>query len=95
MDMWRNGGRMFVGMHSNVTVVTNDPSSLNNTMGFCIDATDVGKISFLTRGTATTKADRNEMISGKGFDFYMSCSSNDTKVHWRIVDINEGTEASG
>jgi hypothetical protein len=25
----------------------------------------------------------------------MSCSSNDTKVHWRIVDINEGTEASG
>jgi hypothetical protein len=34
------------------------------------------------------------MISGKGFDFYMSCSSNDTKVHWRIVDIN-GTEASG
>jgi hypothetical protein len=34
MDMWRNGGRMFVGMHSNVTVVTNDPSSLNNTMGF-------------------------------------------------------------
>jgi hypothetical protein len=54
MDMWRNGGRMFVGMHSNVTVVTNDPSSLNNTMGF-IDATDVGKISFLTRGTAATK----------------------------------------
>jgi hypothetical protein len=42
MDMWRNGGRMFVG-HSNVTVVTNDPSSLNNTMGFCIDTTDVGR----------------------------------------------------
>jgi hypothetical protein len=35
------------------------------------------------------------MISGKGSIFYMSCSSNDTKVHWRIVDINEGTEASG
>jgi hypothetical protein len=34
------------------------------------------------------------MISGKG-SIFMSCSSNDTKVHWRIVDINEGTEASG
>jgi hypothetical protein len=64
----RNGGRMFVG-HSNVTVVTNDPSSLNNTMGFCIDATDVGKISFLTRGTAAKQRYRNENDLRKRFDF--------------------------
>jgi hypothetical protein len=56
MDMWRNGGRM----HSNVTVVTNDPSSLNNTMGFCIDATDVGKISFHKRYRSNKSRYRNE-----------------------------------
>jgi hypothetical protein len=42
---------------------------MNNTMGFCIDATDVGKISFLTRGTAATKQYRNENDLRKGFDF--------------------------
>jgi hypothetical protein len=75
----------FVGMHSN-TVVSADPSALNNTVGFCIDAGDLETISFLTRGTAATKAATGlTMASAKGFDFYMFCPPNSTTVSWRIV----------
>jgi hypothetical protein len=43
-------------------------------VGFCIDAGDLGAISFLTRGTAATKAATGlTMASAKGFDFYMFC----------------------
>jgi hypothetical protein len=46
-------------MHTATTVVSADPSALNNTVGFCIDAGDLGAISFLTRGTATKAATVN------------------------------------
>jgi hypothetical protein len=44
MDVWTNGGRFFAGMHT-ATVISADPS-LNNTVGFCVDAADNGLISF-------------------------------------------------
>jgi hypothetical protein len=50
MDVWTNGGRLL--LHTATTVVSADPSA-NNTVGFCIDAGDLG--GFLTRGTAATK----------------------------------------
>jgi hypothetical protein len=56
-------------MHTATTVVSADPSALNNTVGFCIDAGDLGAISFLTRGTAATKAATGLTASAKGFDF--------------------------
>jgi hypothetical protein len=36
-------------MHTATTVISADPSALNNTVGFCVDAADNGLISFLTR----------------------------------------------
>jgi hypothetical protein len=39
MDVWTNGGRFFAGMHA-TTVISADPSALNNTVGFCVDAAD-------------------------------------------------------
>jgi hypothetical protein len=96
MDAWTNGGRFFAGMHSGTTVISADPSALNNTMGFCVDAADNGAISFLTRGTVATKASTGfTFASNSGFDLYIFCAPNDTKVGWRIRDINTGTEASG
>ena len=95
-DVWTNGGRFFAGMHSATTVVSADPSALNNTVGFCVDAADAGAISFLTRGTAATKASTGFTItSGKGYDLYIFCAPNSSQYTWRIVDINAGTEASG
>lgn len=95
-DVWTNGGRFFVGLHSATTVVLANPSLLNNTMGFCVDDTDNGAISFLTRGTVATKASTGlTVVSGKGYDIYIFCKSNDTNVYYRIVDINSGIEFSG
>lgn len=97
LDVWTNGGRFFAGMHSATTVITADPSALANTCGFAVDAGDNGVISFLTRDATTpTKAATGLTItSGKGYDLYMFCAPNDTKIGWRIVDFNAGVEASG
>jgi hypothetical protein len=32
--------KIFTGMHTATTVISADPSALNNTMGFCVDAAD-------------------------------------------------------
>jgi len=95
-DTWTNGGRFFAGMHSGTTVVSADPSSLNNTVGFAVDAADNGTISFLTRGTVATKASTGyTIVSGKGYDVYMYCSPFSNKIYWKIEDINAGTETNG
>lgn len=95
-DVWTNGSRFFAGMHTSTTVVSADPSALNNTVGFCVDAADNGAISFLTRGAAATKAATGMTItSGKGYDVFIFCAANSSQYTWRIVDLNTGTEASG
>lgn len=95
-DVWTNGGRFFAGGHTGTTVISADPSALNNTVGFCVDAADNGAISFLTRGTAATKAATGLTItSGKGYDCTFFCAANSSQYTWRIVDLNTGTEASG
>lgn len=95
-DAWTNGGRMFVGMATANTVISGNPSSLNNTVGFCIDSGDAGAISFLTRdgSTATKQATGLTAVSGKGYDCFIFCRPNDTNIYYRIVDINTGTEYS-
>lgn len=96
MDVWTNGGRFFAGIHSATTVVSADPSSLNNTVGFCVDAADNGAISFLTRNTSATKASTGfNFANNTGFDFYIFCKPGDTQYGWRIVSLFDGTEASG
>lgn len=95
-DVWTNGGRLFAGMHSATTVVSADPSALNNTVGFCVDAADNGAISFLTRGTAATKASTGFTItSNAGYDVFIYCAPNSSQYTWTIVDINNNTSASG
>jgi hypothetical protein len=96
-DVWTNGGRFFAGMAlNNTTIVSNDPSSNNNTVGFCVDAADNGAISFLTRGTTATKASTGYTItSNKGYELYIYCSPNSSQYTWMITDINAGTSATG
>ena len=95
-DVWTNGSRFFAGMHTATTVISADPSALNNTVGFCVDAADNGLISFLTRGTAATKVTTGmTIVSNKGYDFYIFCAANSSQYTWRIVDLTTGTEASG
>lgn len=95
-DTWTNGSRLFFGLHTGTTVVSADPSALNNTVGFAVDAADNGAISFLTRGTSATKAPTGFTISsGKGYRACFHAAPNSTQIGWWIRDINTGSEASG
>ena len=94
-DTWTNGGRFFAGMATATTVVSADPSLLNNTVGFCVDTADNGAISFLTRGTAATKqATGLTITTGKGYDIFIFCKPNDTSISYRIIDLITSTEYS-
>ena len=97
LDVWTNGGRFFGGMHTSTNIVVTDPSTVNDSIGFCIDAADNGAISFMTRGTlGATKAPTGfTAVSGNGYDLYIHCFANATQVFWRIVDLNTQIEASG
>jgi hypothetical protein len=96
-DVWTNGGRFFAGMATNnTTIVNTNPSGVNNSVGFCVDSGDNGAISFLTRGTAATKASTGYTItSNTGYDLYIYCSPNSSQYTWMITDINAGTSATG
>ncbi len=94
-DVWTNGWRFFAGMHSSTTVVSADPSALNNTVWFCVDAWDNWAISFLTRWTVATKASTWFTItSSKWYDLFIFCSPNSSQYSWRIIDLTTGAEAS-
>lgn len=95
-DVWTNGGRLFGGLHSGTSVISANPSSLNNTVGFCVDSGDAGLIHFLTRGTAATKVSTGMTIANNGgYELFIFCEPNSSEIHWKIVDINTGAEASG
>ncbi len=95
-NTWTNGSRHFNGLHSGTGVVTADPSALNNTVGFAVDAADNGLIHFLTRGTSATKASTGLTItSGKGYKACFYAAPNSSQIGWWIKDINTGTEVSG
>lgn len=95
-DVWTNGGRFFAGMATATTVISANPSLLNNTVGFSVDSTDNGLIHFLTRDTvgSTKQSTGFTIVSNKGYDIYMYCAPNDTVVYYKIIDINTGTEYS-
>lgn len=92
-DVWTNGGRFFAGFATATTVITADPSALNNTVGFAVDVADNGLINFLTRnGTTATKQSTGLTIAtGKGYECTIFCPPNGTTIYYRIIDINTGT----
>ena len=96
-DVWTNGGRFFAGMHRTTAVASADPSTNNNCCGFAVDAADNGLIYFITRdATTTTRVSTGLTITtNAGYDLYMFCAPNDSKIGWRIVDFVNGVEASG
>ncbi len=96
-DTWTNGGRHFNGYTPNSsTVISADPSLLNNTVGFAVDVADNGLIHFLTRGAAATKTSTGLTItSGKGYHTWFYAPFNNNNIYWRIQDIDTGTIAEG
>ncbi|CAN5412822.1 hypothetical protein BH10PAT4_BH10PAT4_0990 [soil metagenome] len=90
---WTAGDRLFVGMSSGTTaVVTVQPSTLLNLLGFCIEAGDTA-ITFLHNdgtgtGTKDTIAGQPALATNQGYAAYIFCKPNDSTVYWRLDDIN-------
>lgn len=102
MGTWTNGGRIFVGLSAAVNtttacpVVSANPSSVNNTVGFAIDDTDAAAIQFLSRGTVATKtAVGASMATNSGFEAFVFCPPNSASIKWRLVNINTGAVFTG
>jgi hypothetical protein len=96
-DVWTNGGRLCACMHTATTVVSSNPSTIANTVGFIIDAADNGLISFSTRdGTTLNKTSTGlTAVTGNGYEVQMFIPPGGSTIAWRILDMNAGTVASG
>jgi len=100
MEVWNNSGRFFAGICAGTSlVVTANPSTNNNSCGFCVDDNDSGLISFVTRnGTTTTKTSTGKtMVSGAAFDIEIIVAPNGATAAWSIREINTlaNTAATG
>lgn len=90
---WTAGDRLFVGLCSGTTgVVTVQPSTLLNMLGFGIDAADTA-ITFMhndATGTCTkdTIASQPALATNQGYIAYIFAKPNDTTVYYRLDDVN-------
>jgi hypothetical protein len=93
---WTAGNRLFVGMSVGTTaVVTVQPSTLLNTIGFCVEAGDTA-ITLLHNdgagtGTKDTIAGQPTLATNQGYAAYLFCKPNDSTVYWRLDNINTQT----
>jgi len=92
---WTAGNRLFVGLGVDTTaMLTADPSSKFNTLGFGVDGADTA-ITFMHNDGSGTAA--KETISGQpalassnAYDFYIFCKPNDSTVYFRMDNILTG-----
>jgi hypothetical protein len=91
-NTWTNGCRFFGGLATATTVISANPSLLNNTVGFAIDDTDGNAIQFISRNTTTTTKVNTGLTAGnlKGYDIFIFCEPNGTSIGWKIKEINNG-----
>jgi hypothetical protein len=93
---WTTGDRLFIGFTSGTTaVVTVDPSSLTNMLGFGVDAADTA-ISFMHNDASLTCT--KDPISGQpslatnnAYAAYIFCKPNDSTVYYRLDNLTTGT----
>jgi hypothetical protein len=94
---WTAGDRLFVGLTAGTTaVLTVQPTTVPNSIGFAIEAGDTA-ISFLhTDGGAPTAV--KDIISGQpalaannAYDAYIYCVPNDTTIYYRLDNALTGT----
>lgn len=95
--VWTNGGRFFAGLATGTTVVSGDPSTVNNIVGFAVDAADNGLIYFQTKNTgAASRTSTGLTISNnKGYDCYIFYPPGGSTVYWRIKDFVGDVDVSG
>lgn len=94
-EAWTAGDRLFVGLGTGTTaMVTGDPSSQTNILGFGVDAGD-SAITFMhntSSGTATKDAIAGQpaLAANQGYDVYIYAKPNDSTIYYRMDDLNTG-----
>jgi hypothetical protein len=92
---WTQGNRLFIGLAVDTTaLITADPSSKLNTLGFAVDSADTA-ISFIHNdGTSVAIKDvivgQPALSSNNAYDAYIFCKPNDTTVFYRLDDVSSG-----
>jgi hypothetical protein len=95
-NTWTAGNRLFVGFGTaTTTMVTVNPSTLLNTLGFCIDAGETA-ITFLHNdgvgtGKKETIAGQPALATNNAYAFYIFCKPNDNTVYFRLDYLNTNT----
>ena len=95
-EAWTAGDRLFVGMGTGTTaMVTGNPSTLTNTLGFGIDAGDTA-ISFIhvdNAGVAIKDVIPGQpaLAANQGYNAYIYAKPNDATVYYRLDNINTDT----
>jgi hypothetical protein len=95
LEVWTTGNRLFVGLSAASTALTTvNPSTVANSIGFAVDASDT-TISFLhVDGTPTatkeTISSQPALATNNGYDAYIYCRPNDTTVYFRLDNVNTG-----
>jgi len=93
---WTASNRLFVGLCVDTTaLLTADPSSKLNLIGFGVDTGDTAITFMYNDGAGTATKDpitgQPALASSNAYDVYMFCKPNDTTVYYRIDYITEGS----
>ena len=97
VSTWTNGGRFFAGLSIANTVVSANPSALNDTIGFGCDSGDNGLLYVISKNTGTVNKTSTTLTltSGKMYDMYLYCDPNGTSIKYSITDINTQVTVTG
>ncbi len=93
-----NGGastRIFVGLTAATSsIVTVQPSTVANSIGFCLEAGDTALTFLHTDNSATSTKDpisnQPALNNNNGYDAYIYCRPNDSTIYYRLDDVLTG-----
>lgn len=96
-DTWTNGCRMFIGATASVNSLNVNPSIFNNSIGFVIDDTDNGLISFVCKNATTmTKISTGlTAITNKGYKMEYNVAPEPSIITYKITDVTTGVVVTG
>jgi hypothetical protein len=100
LEAWVTTDRLFIGLTASVSgntgnIVTVDPTSVANTIGFGVNTAD-SAITFMhvdttTTATKDTIAGQPTLATGAAYDAYIYARPNDTTVYYRLENALTGT----
>ncbi|HEY8886059.1 MAG TPA: hypothetical protein VIM31_00985 [Candidatus Microsaccharimonas sp.] len=100
LTTWSTNNRLFIGLTGSVSgntgnIVTVDPTTVANTIGFGVNTADTAITFMHIDGTTTVTSDtisgQPTLASGNAYDAYIYARPNDTTVYYRLENALTGT----